>query len=86
MLKPQKYGKQWKLYTGLDFRIKSVDFQCSFRHQQALLDHFVRLETYIRDAFVSRKHVVTIFFDLEKAYDTTWKFGIMKDLNDLGLR
>jgi len=27
-----------------------------------------------------------IFFDLEKAYDTTWKFGILKDLHDTGLR
>jgi len=26
------------------------------------------------------------FFDLEKAYDTTWKYGIMKDLHDAGLR
>ena len=23
-----------------------------------------------------------MFFDLEKAYDTTWKYGIMRDLND----
>ena len=26
------------------------------------------------------------FFDLEKAYDTTWKYGIIKDLFDAGLR
>ena len=24
--------------------------------------------------------MVSIFFDLEKAYDTTWKYGIMKGL------
>ena len=23
---------------------------------------------------------------MEKAYDTTWKYGIMRDLNDLGLK
>jgi len=28
---------------------------------------------------------MAIFFDLEKAYDTTWKHGIMKDLFDAGL-
>ena len=32
------------------------------------------------------QHVVAVFFDLEKAYDTTWKHGIMKDLYDAGLR
>jgi hypothetical protein len=25
-------------------------------------------------------------FDLEKAYDTTWKYGILKDLFDMGLK
>ena len=27
-----------------------------------------------------------IFFNLEKAYDTMWKYGIMRDLHDLSLR
>lgn len=62
------------------------EFQCGFRHHRSTLDHLVRLETYIRDAFITREHVVAVFFDLEKAYDTTWKFGIMKDLFDFGLR
>ena len=30
--------------------------------------------------------MVSIFFDLEKAFDTTWKYGILKDLHSLGLR
>ena len=29
---------------------------------------------------------MAIFFDLEKAYDTTWKHGIKQDLHDSGLR
>ena len=32
------------------------------------------------------QHLVSVFFDLEKAYDTTWKYGIMKDLHGFGLR
>ena len=40
----------------------------------------------IRDAFIKKEHVVAVFFDLEKAYDTTWKHGIMKDLHKLGLK
>ena len=46
----------------------------------------IRLESFIRDAFVKKEHVVAVFFDLEKAYDTTWKHGIMKDLHKLGLK
>ena len=29
---------------------------------------------------------MSVIFDLEKAYDTSWKYGIMKDLHDLDLR
>jgi len=44
------------------------------------------LESFVREAFIQKQHVTAIFFDLEKAYDTTWKFGILKDLHDAGLR
>ena len=60
--------------------------QSGFRSQRSTLDHLVSLETYIRDGFVKGEHVVSIFFDLEKAYDTTWKYGILKDLFNMGLR
>jgi len=30
--------------------------------------------------------MVGIFFDLEKAYDTTWKYGTQVDLYNAGLR
>ena len=33
-----------------------------------------------------KQHVVAVFYDMEKAYDTTWKGGILSDLNDLGFR
>ena len=33
-----------------------------------------------------KKNIVSQYFYLEKAYDTTWKYGIMKDLHDIGLR
>ena len=29
---------------------------------------------------------MSIFFDLEKAYDTTWKYGILKDIFDMRLK
>ena len=44
------------------------------------------LETFIREAVIKKEHIVAVFFDLEKAYDTTWKYGIMKDVHDIGLK
>ena len=30
--------------------------------------------------------MVSILFDLEKAYETTWKYGIMNNIHDMDLR
>ena len=63
-----------------------TNIQCGFRQGRSTMDHLVRFETFIRDGFIKNEHVVSVFFDLEKAYDTTWKYGILKDLSDMGLR
>ena len=60
--------------------------QAGYRKNYSTNDHLVRLESFIRDALIKKKHCVAIFFDLEKACDTTWKYGIIKDIHDIGLR
>jgi hypothetical protein len=60
-------------------------YQSGFRKHRSTIDHLIKLESFIRESFVLGEHNVAIFFDLEKAYGTTWKYGIMKDLFDLGL-
>ena len=60
--------------------------QSGFRKGRSTTDQLVRLESFVREAFIQKQHVTAIFFDLEKAYDTTWKYGILKDLHDAGLR
>ena len=63
-----------------------TNLQSGLRKSRSTTDHLIRLETFIRRSFVKGEHCVGVFFDLEKAYDMTWKYGIMKDLFDLGLR
>jgi hypothetical protein len=46
----------------------------------------VRLETWIREGLANKEDVVVIFFYLEKAYDTTWRYGILLDLFNAGFR
>ena len=60
--------------------------QSGFRTGRSTLDHLVRLETYVREGMVNREHVVAVLFDLEKAYDMTWRYGILSDLYNAGLR
>ena len=57
-----------------------------FRKQRGTLDHLNHFETFIREAFIRKEHVVSVFFYLDSAYDTTWKYGIMNDLRDIGKR
>ena len=58
-------------------------FHSGFRAERSTSDNLVRLESFILDAFIKREHVVPVFFDLEKACDTTWRYGILKDITQL---
>ena len=60
--------------------------QCGFRKHRSMTDHLVSLERYLWDAFAQRQQAVGLFFDLEKAYETTWQYGIIWDLHRIGLR
>ncbi|KAG1655164.1 RNA-directed DNA polymerase from mobile element jockey [Nymphon striatum] len=60
--------------------------QSGFRRHRSTIDHLVRFETLVREAFIRREHLAAVFFDLEKAYETTWKYGILRDLFNSGLR
>ena len=64
---------------------KIAAVQCGCRRKRSTVDHLVRLETVVRRAFAHSEHVVSVFFDLKKAYDTVWKHGIMSDPHALGL-
>ncbi|GBM53583.1 RNA-directed DNA polymerase from mobile element jockey [Araneus ventricosus] len=60
--------------------------QSGFRRGRSTFDNIVHLETQIRNAFVRRNHLVSIFFDVEKAYDRTWRHGILRKLYNLGFK
>ena len=53
--------------------------------KRSTVDHVVLLETFVREAFIKKEHLTAVLFDLEKAYDT-WKYGIMCDRSDFGLK
>ena len=60
--------------------------QCGFRKNRSTIEHLVRLDAYVRKSLANNQRVVSIFFDMEKAFDKTWRYGILKDMYDLGLR
>ena len=61
-------------------------YQSGFRKGRMTTDQLIRHESFIRDSFLKGNHVVSVFFYLEKAYDTIWKYGAIRDLHKVGLR
>ncbi|GFW07143.1 putative RNA-directed DNA polymerase from transposon X-element [Trichonephila clavipes] len=58
----------------------------SVKEDPLSFDNIIKLENQIRNAFVRRNHLVSIFFDIEKAYDRTWRYGILRTLFNFGFR
>ena len=48
---------------------------------RSTLDTLTYLEDYIRRGFERKKLTVAVFFDIQKAYDTTWRYAILRKLN-----
>ena len=75
-----------RLVWLLERRKLLSNIQCGFRRGRSTLDHLVRAENFIQEAFLLRQHVVAVFFDLEKAYDRVWRRRILDRLHAWGLR
>ena len=55
----------------------SQSIRVVFRKHRSTTDRLIKLETIIKEGFIKRQHTVGIFLDLEKTYDTTWKYGFI---------
>ena len=60
--------------------------QFGFRKSLSAVDALVKFENDSHDAISNGKHEIAVLFDLKKAYDTTWRHGVLKKLHEYGLR
>ena len=61
-------------------------FQFGFRKNRSTLDPLLRLSNQIQQGFADECQTTGVFFDLQKAYDTTWRYGIIKELFNKGVK
>ncbi|GFN96569.1 reverse transcriptase [Plakobranchus ocellatus] len=61
------------------------DTQAGFRKDRQTLDQIVALENSVKAAKTNSRTVGAIFLDLEKAYDTMWREGLLMKLKKLGI-
>jgi hypothetical protein len=52
--------------------------QYGFRPLRGTTEALVRLQNHIIKSKTERKHTISVFFDMQKAYDTTWRHGILQ--------
>ena len=60
--------------------------QARFKNFRSSSDHIIQLENTIRQEIAKKKHTIAIFFDIQKAYDTTWRHYVIMKLHEYGLR
>ena len=53
---------------------------------RSTLDPITILEHHIRTGFKKKIPTIAVFYDIEKAYDSTWKYPILEKLKDIGLK
>ena len=59
--------------------------QSGFRQNRSTTDNLAKLENDINLTIDNKKHTIVVFFDLQKAYDTAWRYGVIKKLNSWGV-
>lgn len=60
--------------------------QYGFRRHRGTTDALIRLQNETLKARENGAHTVCVFFDMHKAYDTTWRYGILRALHDMDIR
>lgn len=75
-----------RLVNHLENNSLISNIQCGYRKARSTTDAVVTLTSDIQDAFSKNDYQISIFFDLQKAYDTTWRYGILKSVHSIGIR
>ena len=60
--------------------------QFGFRRNRGTIDALVRIQNHICRSKEEGKHTICVLFDMHKAYDTTWRHGILRSLHAKGIR
>ena len=61
-------------------------YQSGFRHNRSTTDLILQLENTIKREIARKKHIIPVFFDIQKAYDTAWRRYIISKLHQCRLR
>ena len=72
----------WWMETQDKFNV----YQSGFRKNRSTADNICFLESEMMEAFSNQEYLTSIFFDLEKAYDATWRQLVISETIASGLK
>ena len=75
-----------RLYSFLENKNCLPMFQCGFRRNHSCVDILIYLEHFIQLALRSKKVLLIVFFDIEKAFDNASHLQILYNLLQLGIK
>ena len=75
-----------RLVTTLESNKQLPTNQFGFRKMHSTIDALNRFSTDVTNALNNKQHVLCVSFDMKKAYDTTWRYGILRSLHTMGFR
>ena len=62
------------------------EIQSGYGPARGTTDNLITLDTAIKNSLHNGKDFITTFFDLQKAYNTAWRRGILENLHCYGMR
>ena len=60
--------------------------QSGFRPRRCTTDNLIQFDYDVKTAMQLKQHTIAIYFDIQKAYDTAWRRGVLQTLYSFGLR
>ena len=60
--------------------------QCGFRSSRSTIHQLTYIASRIHTAFKNKNHLLAIFFDITKAFDTIWKYKVISTLHSWNIR
>ena len=60
--------------------------QSGFRKNRSTMDHLTNLEHCVSEAFANKNFMAGVFLDIHKAFDMTWRHGILIKLYAHGVK
>ena len=61
------------------------NLQTGFRKNRCTLDQIIRLQDTVNQSLRNRSHTLAVFLDFEKAFDMSWRTGLMVKFKTYGI-